>query len=103
MKPRTWTLEDHLCIDCGGRILRCATGQGPTGGGNPVFMCADCGKGSRNQQIKGYRCLPFSAMEKEPGLKQLFLACGCNPDGHRAEVGIVLADRLFDIRGTTSH
>ena len=40
----TWALEDHLCLSCGGRILRSVRGAGMTPGGNPVFKCADYGK-----------------------------------------------------------
>jgi len=39
---RTWAMTDHLCSRCGGRILVCVTGRGPSPGGNPLFMCADC-------------------------------------------------------------
>lgn len=39
---RTWALTDHLCRDCGGRVLRCVTGNGITPGGNPIYKCADC-------------------------------------------------------------
>ena len=38
----TWTLTDHLCRHCGGRILQSASGVGPTAGGNPLYRCADC-------------------------------------------------------------
>ncbi len=40
-----WVLESHLCRACGGRVLRAVANVGPTGGGNPLFRCADCGRG----------------------------------------------------------
>jgi hypothetical protein len=104
MRKMTWVLEDHLCRACGGRILRCVSGAGPTGGGNPVFKCADCGASaasmgpdslcwcgfSHRQQhdITAYRCMPFSVLKDRPELERAFRACGCDPG--RGEVGIVL-------------
>lgn len=37
----TWKLTNHLCRKCSGRVL-VNVGGGPTGGGNPMWMCADC-------------------------------------------------------------
>lgn len=103
MRERTWTLEDHLCASCGGRILRCATNTGMTPGGNPLFKCADCGKSAsgsnagalcwcgvshRGQTATPYRCLPFSILESRPELERAFRGCGCDPA--RGEIGIVL-------------
>lgn len=103
-KARTWIIEDHLCYGCGGRILKCATGQGMSPGGNPLFKCADCGKAAtglgpdvicwcgmhhRNNHLKPYRCLPFSILKERPEAEKAFRACGCDPS--RGEVGIVLA------------
>lgn len=105
---RTWKIEDHLCVKCGGRILKCVSGNGMTPGGNHVYKCADCGVSStkfsgrdlcwcgmthKNQTISAYRCLPFSVIKKEPDLKTLFLKCGCDPT--RGEVGIVLERDLL--------
>lgn len=100
----TWTLTDHLCRHCGGRILQSASGVGPTAGGNPLYRCADCGEGCvdigpevvcwcgmkhRNQiEEPAYRCLPFSILTEKPWLREAFMACGCDPD--RGEVGIVM-------------
>lgn len=106
---RTWSIQDHICMTCGGRILRCEKGTGMSPGGNPLFMCSDCGKASwgfspedaglcwcgykhKNQSLSAYRCLAFSVLEKDPGLKPLFEACGCLPG--RQEIGIVLEDSL---------
>lgn len=105
MKARTWAIEDHLCRVCGGRILRCVTGNGATGGGNPIYKCADCGVSTasmgpndlcwcgmkhRNQNIEAYMCLPFSVIKEFPDALRLFQACGCDPE--HGEVGIVLAE-----------
>jgi hypothetical protein len=100
---QTWALEDHLCKACGGRILRCVTGNGITGGGNPVFKCADCGKAAaamgpevlcwcgfsnRGNRDNAYTCQPFSVLKERPELLSAFRACGCDPE--RGEVGIML-------------
>jgi hypothetical protein len=100
----TWSLEDHLCRGCGGRILRCVKGQGMTPGGNPLFKCADCGNATasmgpsalcwcgfshrQNHGDHGYICLPFSILAERPWLEDGFRACGCDPK--RGEVGIML-------------
>lgn len=98
-----WALEPHLCRGCGGRVLRCVKGQGMTPGGNPVYLCADCGKSTsgmgpdvlcwcgfshRGQHATAYRCLPFTAVAERPELERAFKACGFDPS--RGEVGIVL-------------
>lgn len=104
-----YEITDHLCRNCGGRILRCLdTGMSP--GGNPMFRCADCGESSyghgpdcvcwcgfnhRNQTMTAYRCLPFSILKEYPDLLKCFLACGCDPE--RNEVGIVLENSYFNI------
>lgn len=106
MKHETWTLEDHLCRGCGGRMLRRAGGPSVmTPGGNPIFRCADCGKKTsdmgpealcwcgfslRGQHATAYKCMPFSALKERPELAQMFAACGCDPKRGTAEVGIVL-------------
>jgi len=113
---RTWALEDHLCRACGGRILRCITGGGITGGGNPIFKCADCGKSTaamtagalcwcgfshrNNHPSTAYVCVPFSILDQpekddveKRRLRNAFLSCGCDPA--RGEVGIMLAESLY--------
>lgn len=115
-KKPTWLLEDHLCRICGGRILRCATNQGATPGGNPVFKCADCGKSTSspgpeslcwcgfshrlNPSFYPYVCRPFSILESKPELRAAFLACGCIPE--RGEVGIMLVEAWKKDIGETS-
>lgn len=110
MKRMTWVIEDHLCMKCGGRILRCVTGHGPTGGGNPVYRCADCGVSTssmgpdslcwcgfshRTQRLSEYRCMPFSILEKHPELLSAFRSCGCEPE--KGEVGILLESHLREL------
>ena len=107
MTDKTWAIEDHLCRGCGGRVLRCVAGSGPTGGGNPIFKCASCGNsksgmgpeelcwcgfGHKHNQSGSYNCLPFSILEKRPELKEAFRSCGCEPG--KGEVGIVLTKQL---------
>lgn len=109
MVSKLWAIEDHLCASCGGRVLRCAQGGGITPGGNPIYKCADCGKGGaslgpgaicwcgfhhRSQAAGAYRCVPFSVLKEYPEevsqeLLRAFRACGC--DEGRTEVGIMLA------------
>lgn len=99
----TWSLIDHLCKGCGGRMLRSASGAGATPGGNPIYRCADCGASTasmgpeslcwcgfnhRMQNATAYQCVPFSVLEERPELKAAFAACGCDPK--RGEVGIML-------------
>lgn len=112
MKAKTWTVEDHLCNGCGGRILRCATGQGMSPGGNALWRCAQCdqrgsglGAGGgicwcdfshRGQNATAYRCLPFSVLEKQPELREAFGACGCDPK--HGEVGVVLESDIRRLR-----
>jgi hypothetical protein len=95
-------LVDHLCKKCGGRIARLLH-HGPTGGGNPVWMCCDCeasiaglgpddlcwcGFRHKNNNIDGYMCLSFKILKKYPNMKRHFIACGSDPN--RGTVGIML-------------
>ena len=101
---KLWQIEDHLCKKCGGRILRCVSGNGITGGGNPIFRCADCGVSTsamgpqalcwcgfehRRQNQTAYRCVPYSILEDRPELLRAFRACGCDPE-KGGDVGIML-------------
>lgn len=101
----TWALTDHLCKGCGGRVLRCVSGGGPTSGGNPIWKCADCGKAAaamgpevlcwcgfthkHNHNATAYVCQPFTVLETKPELLSAFQACGCDPK-RGGEVGIML-------------
>ena len=112
-KQMQWILEDHLCRSCGGRILRCVSGGGPTGGGNPIWRCADCGKSEasmspdglcwcgfshrQNSGLSPYVCVPFSILEEKPQLLEAFRSCGCDP-ANGGEVGIMLEKDLAAAR-----
>ena len=102
-----WAIEDHLCVNCGGRILRCIKGAGPTPGGNPLYRCSDCGAQAsshspsklcwcgmtfKGQTITAYQCVPFSIIQKHPKMLDAFLSCGCDPKRKTNEVGIVTVD-----------
>jgi hypothetical protein len=109
---RTWALTDHLCRGCGGRILRCVTGNGMTPGGNPVYKCANCGKAGAamstdhlcwcgfshklNHNVSAYVCVPYSELEAAPQLLKGFLACGCDPK-NGGEVGIMLVSTYDEL------
>lgn len=101
MSKETFSVTNHLCRNCGGRVLR-LLGSYASGGGNPVFRCADCGKGGsgmseecicwcgftyRGQTDKAYICLPFKGNEH---LRNEFAKTGCRMDSGKAEVGIIL-------------
>jgi len=111
-KGMTWALTDHLCKWCGGRVLRCVSGGGPTGGGNPIWKCADCGKAAaamgpevlcwcgfshkHNHTATAYVCQPFTVLETKPELLAAFKACGCDPE-RGGEVGIMLERDLHAV------
>jgi hypothetical protein len=99
-------LEDHMCRECGGRIARMKD-HGPTPGGNPVYMCVNCGASTsamgpdylcwcgfahRGQHITAYRCLPFTILVDRPELLEAFRSCGCEPG--RQLIGVVLESAL---------
>lgn len=102
----TYALEDHMCKRCGGRILRRVGGPSIiTPGGNPLYVCSDCGASvcdmscyelcwcgfnHKNQTLNPYQCVPFSALETNPELREQFLACGCNPDAKTSQIGIIM-------------
>lgn len=109
MSEKTWLFTDHVCRDCGGRILRCATGGGMSPGGNPLYRCADCGNArsdggpqgvcwcgyeTRANSEHAYQCLSFfGASDAELAA---LAECGCRPG--RQEVGIVLRASLARAR-----
>ena len=83
--------------------MRCVTGGGATGGGDPLWKCADCGKSTsamgpdalcwcgfshKHNSVTAYVCLPFTVLDTVPELLAGFRACGCDPK--RGEVGIML-------------
>lgn len=98
-----YSLEDHICRCCGGRVVRQLAGSGPTGGGNPVYSCSLCGKGAasmgpdvvcwcgyrhRGQGSFGYLCVPTRTVKdlRDAGeadqadeLEREFRGCGIDP------------------------
>lgn len=101
---QAWELENHLCRSCGGRILRCIRGNGITGGGNPIYRCADCSANAaamgpevicwcgfhhKRQNISAYVCVPYSILKDKPYLLSAFRSCGCDPE-KGGDVGIML-------------
>ena len=111
-KSFSWTLENHLCRFCGGRILKKASETGMTPGGNPIFMCSDCerltcgmsceelcwcGFSQKAQNINPYLCLSFDLLESTPKLISAFKNCGCDPERATSKVGIVLQTEYLRI------
>lgn len=101
-------LTDHVCRHCaGGRILQAVSGVGPTGGGNPLYQCSECGKAGAAMEpdhlcwcgwhYKGSTENPYmcAAKKDHPEWQRAFEACGCW--GTRAEIGVVLRDWVRNI------
>jgi len=113
MAKVTWTIEDHICSSCGGRIVRSAKGTGPTPGGNPVYKCSLCGKVTTemgghslcwcgysqksNNNSLPYKCVPYSILEKYPDGLSYFKFCGCDPR-RGGEVGVMLEEDWNELR-----
>lgn len=112
-RQATWTLTDHACRGCGGRVLQSASGVA-TAGGNPVFRCADCGAGSSGMGpdcvcwcgfqhrrdstgARPYACIRLAAAVADDALRRAVLAHGFDPDRPRCEVGIYSPDHLREI------
>jgi hypothetical protein len=85
-----WIPTDHACRECGGRVVQ-ITNSGPTGGGNPVWRCADCGIGSaamgpncicwcgfqhRGQAGPAYRCVHVDRRANDPIIAEALLREG---------------------------
>jgi len=100
---QTFTITDHMCRECGGRVLQIASGGGPSGGGNPLYRCADCGNSScgigpkvicwcgfhyRGQTDTPYQCMKFEGNESY----HIEMAkCGCLPG--KNEIGVIRISR----------
>ena len=89
-KSERWVPLDHACRECGGRIVE-VTNAGPTGGGNPVFKCADCGFGSsgmgpscicwcgmqhRGQSDPQYTCINVNRAKTDPVIEAALMRSG---------------------------
>lgn len=94
-----WIIVDHICRQCSGRILQSVANVGSTGGGNPLFRCANCGASSaslgpesvcwcgmthRGSSERPYLCASKAA---HPEWQSEFEASGCWES--REEIGIV--------------
>jgi hypothetical protein len=81
-RHETWSPTDHACRECGGRVVM-VHGHGPTGGGNPIWRCADCGIAladmgpecicwcgfsHKGQADTPYRCVRVDLGDKEPAI-----------------------------------
>lgn len=102
-----YQLVDHVCMHCGGRILRRVTSSGPSPGGNPWYQCADCGRGGwemgthhlcwcgfehRGGTSGGYRCVAYESADA--ATLEALDASGCRRD--RGEIGVVSTTVLRD-------
>lgn len=99
---RIFTMTDHACRVCGGRVLQW-TNCGPTGGGNPMFMCADCEAASsgfgpgvicwcgftyRGQMDEPYQCSRMDAGDDNPSIRQALAMNGCTSKS-RGAIGVL--------------
>ena len=106
-----WVVEDHVCRKCGGRILRCVSNV-ITGGGNPLWRCADCGEQTsgmtpaclcwcgykqRCQTISGYTCVHRREGEMNENMRIAMSKCGFDIR-KGGEVGIALEVDVERIR-----
>jgi hypothetical protein len=99
-KQKTFILTPHVCRHCaGGRILQAVSGVGLTGGGNPLYQCADCGSAGAEMfpnhlcwcgwHYKGSTENPYRCASKKdhPEWEQAFRNCGTWDS--KCEIGIV--------------
>lgn len=102
-KVPQFQLTDHLCRFCGGRILE-EMNHGPTGGGKPVWRCADCGARNsaltpailcwcgaewRNGDSMNMQCVAIADAHDDPLLVEALAQCGCGSAGYKYEVGVI--------------
>lgn len=109
MKQKTYIKVDHACRECGGRILQ-QTNPGATGGGNPVFECADCdraccgmdssaicwcGFSQRGQYQTGdWFCISLEEQIKKPWVSDALAHCGVDPQSRKVKVAMVNREML---------
>lgn len=90
-KKPLYSLTDHACRFCAGRILM-QENAGPTGGGNPIFECADCGRRAcdmtpdpicwcgftqrRQEQTGNWFCMRLDEAIAKPWVADAFAHCG---------------------------
>lgn len=95
-KQERWMPTDHACRECGGRVVQ-VTNAGPTGGGNPVYRCADCGNSSsgmstdcicwcgfahKGQNENPHRCVNVETARKDPVFKLALQQAGYLNETH---------------------
>lgn len=110
-KELKWEIEDHICRKCGGRILRCVSPV-ITGGGNPLFRCADCGASAagftpevlcwcgfkqKGQTKSAYVCVHRKEGEASENLRMALAKCGFDIK-RGVEVGIGLCEDVEKAR-----
>lgn len=104
-----WVLTDHACRNCGGRVMQSASNV-VTGGGNPLYQCADCEQGGAgtgpsvicwcgyNQRGNWgdypYTCVHMDEAKKSRALYYALTANGFNPDSQKTRVGCVSVDSV---------
>jgi hypothetical protein len=101
-----FVLTDHACRSCGGRILQ-QPNSGPSGGGNPYFRCADCGKGGchmgtdhlcwcgfgyKGAQPGRLRCVSIARAREDPALYRALSANGFWLETCNVEIGVFSED-----------
>jgi hypothetical protein len=107
-----WHPTDHACRECGGRVVM-VSGHGPTGGGNPVFQCADCGIASadmgpqcicwcgfshKGQAGTVYVCVAVERARGDPAVELALMRAGYLSENPRrrpkCEIAVVTEDSL---------
>ena len=108
-KPEHWQPTDHACRECGGRVVR-VLDHGPTGGGNPLWRCADCNRASaamgpecicwcgfrcRGQAEGDFLCVHTDRAKDDPVIRLALMRCGFLPDDprHTPRVQIAMVSR----------
>ena len=104
-KSKNWQLTDHICRECQGRIL--VASGGATGGGGPLWMCADCERAGaamspdhlcgcgmyfKNSEPGKWMCLRFPDFRSDQAwLVDVFAHCGYDvlSVNRRGVIGIV--------------
>jgi hypothetical protein len=107
----TWRPTDHACRECGGRVVQ-VTNAGPTGGGNPLWRCADCGIGSadtgpsclcfcgfrhKGQDVPVYMCVRVDRAKYDSAMKLALMRNGYDVEGPRrlkSEIAVIGEDSL---------
>lgn len=104
VRETTYKLTDHMCRDCGGRILTQATPDTITGGGNPIWRCSNCGAKTasmnayplcwcgahwRGGESMNFSCIVIADAQDNPALREALAQCGCGGESYTHEIGII--------------